>query len=86
MLWSMAVVVAAGLALAVPGVRRYLRRRRAVARARTELAWFYQQRPPRERFTPGSGKHASTVPVVVLRRADGTTLGRVPRCIDHKRC
>ncbi|MER5389402.1 hypothetical protein [Saccharopolyspora sp. NPDC002686] len=78
MLWS-TVVIAAGLALAAPGIRRYLRRRRAVSRARTELAWFYQQRPQRDRFTPGSGKHASTVPVVVLRRVDGTALGRVPR-------
>ncbi|MER7082910.1 hypothetical protein SAMN02982929_06853 [Saccharopolyspora kobensis] len=78
MLWSIAVV-AVGLALAVPGARRYLLRRRAVTRARTELAWFYQRRPERERFTPGSGKHASTVPVVVLRRVDGTPLGHVPR-------
>ncbi|MER7010600.1 hypothetical protein ABT324_04120 [Saccharopolyspora sp. NPDC000359] len=78
MLWSMAVVFA-GLASAAGRVRRYWVRRRGVARARTELAWFYQQRPERARFTPGSGRHASTVPVVVVRRADGTPLGRVPR-------
>ncbi|MEV0082095.1 hypothetical protein [Saccharopolyspora sp. NPDC050642] len=73
--WWMAVATMSGLAVLAPAICRQLRRRRAVARARTELAWFYQPRSPRERFTPGSGKHAATAPVVVLRRADGTTLG-----------
>ncbi|MGP4021497.1 hypothetical protein [Saccharopolyspora sp. 5N708] len=77
--WMVTVAAVCGLLVLAPAVRRYLLRRRAVSRVRTELAWFYQQRALRERYTPGSGKHASTTPVVLLRRSDGSALGWVSR-------
>lgn len=48
MLWSVLIAVT-GAALAAPCVRRYALRRRAVSRARAELAWFAQQRPRPDR-------------------------------------
>ncbi|TDC89077.1 hypothetical protein E1161_22185 [Saccharopolyspora aridisoli] len=74
------VVAVAGVAAV--GVARWLRRhrarRRAVARAKVEMDWFYrpQERRPHVR---GCGKHAAADPVVLLRRIDGSPLGSVPR-------
>ncbi|MCI2421925.1 hypothetical protein MOQ72_31270 [Saccharopolyspora sp. K220] len=82
--WMVTAVAVGGLLVSAPAVRRHLLRRRAVARVRTELAWFYQQRAPRDRYTPGSGKHASTTPVVVLRRSDGSALGWVSRHVRRR--
>ena len=74
------MLIAAGAALVAPArwLRRYAVRRRSVARAKAEMDWFY---PPARRrpYVQGCGKHASPEPVVVLRRIDGSPLGRVPR-------
>ncbi|MDI2030765.1 hypothetical protein QFW96_19175 [Saccharopolyspora sp. TS4A08] len=75
MLAAAAGVVAVGMAR---WLRRHLVRRRSVARAKVELGWFYQPREQRP-YVRGCGKHASEEPMVVLRRADGSPLGRVPR-------
>lgn len=82
--WMVSFAAMSGLVVLARAICRHLRRRRVVARVRTELAWFYQPRSPRERFTPGSGKHASATPVVVLRRSDGTALA-MPRSPGARR-
>ncbi|PKW13848.1 hypothetical protein [Saccharopolyspora spinosa] len=71
--WMVPLATMSGLVVLAPAICRHLRRRWVVVvRVWAELAWFYQPRSPRERFTPGSGKRASTV--VVLRRSGGTAL------------
>jgi hypothetical protein len=82
--WMVSASAVPGLLALASVIRRQLRRRRVVSRVRTELAWFYQQRSPRERYTPGSGRHAATTPVVVLRRSDGSALG-LPRRTGARR-
>ncbi|WP_190819277.1 hypothetical protein [Saccharopolyspora pogona] len=82
--WMVPLATLSGLVVLAPAICRHLRRRRVVARAMAELAWFYQPRSPRERFAPGSGKHASTTPVVVLGRSDGTALA-MPRSSGARR-
>ncbi|GAA0510471.1 hypothetical protein [Saccharopolyspora thermophila] len=52
--WMAAAVAGAALLAAAPAARRSLIRRRGVARARAQLAWFDQERPPWERYG-GSG-------------------------------
>ncbi|GAB3679483.1 hypothetical protein [Saccharopolyspora tripterygii] len=76
--WLMLTAAAAVVLALARRLRRYAVRRRSVARAKTELNWFH---PPAKRrpYVQGCGKHASPEPVVVLRRIDGSPLGRVPR-------
>ncbi|MFC7341112.1 hypothetical protein [Saccharopolyspora griseoalba] len=62
MSWLMVSAVLVGCAGSlVPVLRRHLLRRRAVVRARTAMAWFYQQERPR---TPrrAYGRHALRAP------------------------
>lgn len=79
MAWLMLAAVAGVAAVGMTRwLRRHLVRRRSVARAKVEMGWFYQ--PPKRRdYVRGCGKHASAEPIVVLRRIDGSPLGRVPR-------
>ncbi|MEB3369405.1 hypothetical protein [Saccharopolyspora mangrovi] len=79
MAWLMLAAAAGAAVVAmVRWLRRHLVRRRSVARAKVEMGWFYQ--PPKRRpYVQGCGKHASAEPMVVLRRIDGSPLGRVPR-------
>ncbi|GAA2336687.1 hypothetical protein GCM10009854_10830 [Saccharopolyspora halophila] len=58
MTWLLMTAVLAGcVGVMAPAVRRYLLRRRAVARTRTALRWFQQQN---RRPSPGGGygRHA----------------------------
>jgi hypothetical protein len=78
MTWLMVAVAGVAAVGVARWLRRHLARRRAVARAKVEMNWFYQ---PQERrpYVRGCGKHASPDPVVLLRRIDGSPLGSVPR-------